>query len=65
MPTRTRDLPRTRDVNAIDIRGRLQALSRSQSLGRRVVHLSEDRDAARFPEDSEQGRDVPGPGDRH
>ncbi|EGX99709.1 hypothetical protein AZA_74512 [Nitrospirillum viridazoti Y2] len=64
MPTRTRDLPRTRDVNAIDIRGRLLALSRSHALGRRVVHRSEDRDADRFPEDSEQDRDGPGPGDR-
>ncbi|MEC4592588.1 MULTISPECIES: hypothetical protein [Nitrospirillum] len=65
MPTRTRDLPRTRDVNAIDIRGRLLALSRSHALGRRVVPRGEDRDAALLPQDPEQDRDDPGPGDRH
>ncbi|TWB18986.1 hypothetical protein FBZ89_10842 [Nitrospirillum amazonense] len=65
MPTRTRDLPRSREVNAIDIRGRLLALSRSHALGRRVVHRSEDRDAARFPEESEPDKDGPGPGGRH
>ncbi|MEA1674336.1 hypothetical protein [Nitrospirillum sp. BR 11163] len=65
MPTRTPELPRTRDVNGADIRGRLLALSRSRALGRRVVHLGEDRDAVPAGEDAGQEKDVSGFGDRH
>jgi hypothetical protein len=58
MPTRTRDL------TAIDIRGRLMALSRSKALGRRIDRTGEDHDEVPAGRQAQE-REAPAPEERH